>query len=75
MSFIAWGGLFAIHFLSYAPRMLTSLATDWRAARRREVPGAPVRLTLVAASLGAGVGLALLLLGDVTGWTGGHHFQ
>jgi len=70
-SFIAWSALFAIHFLSYAPRMLRSLATDWRSARRREVPGAPGRLLLVAASVGAGAGLAIVLLGHVTAWSGG----
>jgi hypothetical protein len=66
--FIVWSGLFAVHFLSYAPRMLRSLAADWRASRVRGVPGAGLRGLLVASSLGAGVALALVLLPHVTAW-------
>ncbi len=72
-SFIVWSGLFAIHFLSYLPHMLRSLRADWRAARRHEVAGAGLRLTLITGSLGAGLALALLLLPLVTGFHGGHH--
>jgi hypothetical protein len=71
--FIAWGGLFAIHFLSYLPRVLRSLRDDWRAARRSEVAGTHMRLVVLAASLGCGLALALLLLPLVTGFHGGHH--
>lgn len=72
-SFIVWSGLFAIHFLSYLPRVLRSLRDDWRTARRHEIAGSGLRLTLLAGSLGIGLGLALLLLPLVTGFDGGHH--
>jgi len=74
-SFIVWSGLFAIHFLSYLPRVLRSLAAGWRRERRRAVPGTELRLALVATSLGAGVALALVLLPLVTGWHGGGEFR
>jgi hypothetical protein len=69
-SFIVWSGLFALHFLGHLPRVLRSLAADWRVDRRRAVPGTELRLVLVATSLGAGVALALVLLPLVTGWYG-----
>jgi hypothetical protein len=72
VSFIVWGVLFVVHFLSYLPRMLRSLASDWRAARRREVPGSELRAMFVATALGAGVALALILLPAITGWHGHH---
>jgi hypothetical protein len=68
LTFIAWGIVFAVHFLAYLPRMLRSLADDWRTARRRSVPGAGVRGLLVAASIGAGVALALSVLSLINGW-------
>jgi hypothetical protein len=71
-SFIVWGALFAVHFLSYLPRLLRSLAHDWTAVRRREVPGSELRVMLVATALGAGVALALILLPAITGWHGDH---
>jgi hypothetical protein len=52
-----------------------SLRADWRARRRREVPGAELRLMLITGSLGAGLALALLLLPLVTGFHGGGHHQ
>ena len=73
VSFIVWGVVFAVHFLSYLPRLLRSLASDWTASRRREVPGSPLRAMLVATALGAGVALALILLPAITGWHGGDH--
>jgi hypothetical protein len=71
-SVIVWSAVFAGHFLSYLPRLLTSLRTDWRAARRDQVPGSELRAMLVAGSLGAGIALALVLLPLVTGWQGEH---
>jgi hypothetical protein len=71
-SFIVWGVLFAVHFLSYLPRLLRSLASDWTASRRREVPGSDLRVMLVVTALGAGVALALILLPAITGWHGHH---
>jgi hypothetical protein len=61
-SFIVFGVLLAVHFLAYVPRVVRSLRVDWTAARRRTVPGAGARATLVAAAAGGGVALALALL-------------
>ena len=70
LSFIAWGVVFGIHFLSYLPRVLRSLRDDWGASRRRAVPGTGLRGMLIAASLGAGVALALSVLSAIEGWHG-----
>ena len=70
-TFIVWGAVFGIHFLVYAPRMLRSLGSDWSAARRRAVPGSGLRGMLVAASLGAGVALAISLISSISGYHGG----
>lgn len=72
LSFVAWGVLFAVHFLAYAPRVARSLRADWAAARRHAVPGSGLRATLVAASLGAGLALALSTLSLIAGWHGRH---
>jgi hypothetical protein len=71
LSFVVWGVVFAVHFLAYVPRVVRSLRTDWRAARRAAVPGAGIRAMLVAASLGGGAALALALLPAITAWHGG----
>ncbi len=70
-TFIVWGAVFGIHFLVYAPRMLRSLGSDWSVARRRAVPGSGIRGMLVAASLGAGVALAISLVSSISGYHGG----
>jgi hypothetical protein len=67
-SFIVWGVVFAIHFLSHLPRMVRSLRSDWGAARRHAVPGAGLRAMVMAAALGGGVALALVVLSDINGW-------
>ena len=72
ITFIAWGAVFGVHFLAHIPRVIRSLGGDWGAGRRRALPGAGVRGMLVAASLGAGVALALSLLGAIAGWQTGH---
>ncbi len=72
VSFIVFGVVFAIHFLAYAPRVVRSLRADWGSVRRRAVPGTGLRGLLVAASLGAGLALALSLLSAISGWQGGH---
>ena len=71
MASVAWSAVFAIHFLSYLPRVLRSLRDDWRSARRHQVAGSELRLVLLAASLGCGLALALVLLPLVTGFHGG----
>jgi hypothetical protein len=72
VSFIVFGVIFAIHFLAYVPRVVRSLRADWGSIHRHAVPGAGLRGLLVAASLGAGLALALSLLSTITGWHGGH---
>lgn len=67
-TFIAWGAVFAVHFLAYLPRVLRSLSADWGAARRHTVGGAGLRATLVASALGSGLALALVLLPMIDGW-------
>ena len=66
VSFIVWGGVFAVHFLWYLPRV-------WRAfaeSRREGAPGSLVRGLLVSASIGGGVTLAVLLLSLIEAWHG-----
>lgn len=67
-SFVVWGAVFAIHFLSYLPRMLRSLGADWSARRRRAVGGAGLRGMLVGSALGSGLALALVLLPTIDAW-------
>lgn len=71
LSFIVFGVLFVVHFLAYAPRVVRSLRADWRAARRRTVPGAGPRAILLAAATGGGAALALALLPAILAY-GGH---
>jgi hypothetical protein len=70
ITFIVWGVLFGVHFLAYLPRMARSLSSDWTTARRRQVRGALVRLSILTGSLAAGAGLAVALLSAITGWHG-----
>ncbi len=70
-SFIVWGACFAVHFLAYLPRVVRGLGHDLRAARAARPAGTGIRGTLVAASLGGGLVLALALLSRITSWHGG----
>jgi hypothetical protein len=70
-SFIVWAGAFGIHFLWHLPHMVRSLPDYRSGARTRQVPGSGLRGVLVAASLGAGVALAISLAGAISGWHGG----
>ncbi|MEA2158428.1 MAG: hypothetical protein QOD66_808 [Solirubrobacteraceae bacterium] len=70
LSFIVFGGVLAVHFLAYVPRMARSLRHDWGAARRDAVPGAGVRAMLVAAAVGGGAALALALLPTIHAYAG-----
>jgi hypothetical protein len=71
IAFVIWGGVFAIHFLAHLPRVIRSLPANWGAVRRQATPGTELRGMLVAASLGAGLALALSLLGAIAGWQTG----
>jgi hypothetical protein len=66
IAFIVWGGVFGVHFLAHLPTMVRSLGSQWR------VPGARVRVALVAASVAVGAGIAMAVLSSITGWHGGH---
>jgi hypothetical protein len=70
VSFIVWAGAFGIHFLWHLPHMVRSLP-GYRRPGVRRVPGSGLRGTLVAASLGAGVALAISLASAISGWHGG----
>ena len=72
VSFIVWGVVFAVHFLAYTRRVVRSLRTGWGAAGGEAVPGAVLRRTLVAATVGGGTALALALLPTMNAWRGGH---
>ncbi len=70
-SFIVWAGVFGIHFLWHLPGMLRSLPDYRRGDRARRVPGSGLRGMLVAASLGAGIALAITLASAISGYHGG----
>ena len=72
VSFIVWGVVFAVHFLAYTPRVVRSLRAGRGVARGEAVPGAVLRRTLVAATVGGGTALALALLPAMDAWHGGH---
>jgi hypothetical protein len=64
-SFVLWVGLAGIHVLAYLWRLPRLLASD---LRRDAVAGRGVRWALLAASLGAGLAIALLGVHLVSGW-------
>jgi hypothetical protein len=66
VSFIVWGVVFGVHVLAHLRDMARSLRSDWT------VPGARVRVGLVAGSIATGLGVGLALLSSITGWHGGH---
>ena len=67
-SAIVWVVAFAIHLLVHGLDVLRSLRADWKQTLLRSTGGAGARAMLLAASLGAGLALALSLLGAITGW-------
>jgi hypothetical protein len=68
VSFIVWGVVFVVHFLSYLPRVLRAVGQT-ASGQGRKVPGAELRAMLLAAGVGSGVALALILLPVITGWS------
>jgi hypothetical protein len=64
VSFILWSAVFGVHFLAHLPGMVRSLS-------RVRIPGARIRLALVAASVVAGIGLGVAFMPSITGWHGG----
>jgi hypothetical protein len=69
-SAVVWVAALAIHLLVHGLDVLRSLRGDWKQTILRSVGGAGTRALLLAASLGAGLTLALSLLGMITGWHG-----
>ena len=69
-SAVVWVAAFAIHLLVHGRDVLRSLGADWKQTLRHSIGGAGARAMLLAASLGAGLALALSLLGAITGWHG-----
>jgi hypothetical protein len=68
LSFIVFAVAFVPHLLVHLPRVVRSLRGDWRAARRRSVPGSSTRAMLVALAVGRGLALAVALLPSITHW-------
>jgi hypothetical protein len=70
VAFIVWSGVFAVHFLAYAPRAARSLRGAWATSpsRRPHMPGRSVTALLLATSLCAGLVLALMLLPHIGAW-------
>jgi hypothetical protein len=77
--FAVWAFAFGVHFLAHLPRMATSLLgsrmpdslkVESAERRPRRVPGSGLRGMLVAASLGAGVALAISLVSAIGAWHG-----
>ena len=70
VAFIVWSGAFRVHFLAHLPRMGRSLRAAWGSgsSQRLRTPGRGVTAVLVAASLCAGLVLALALLPYIGAW-------
>lgn len=66
LSFIAWGVVFAMHFLTYSPRVVRSLI----GGRRQAFPGGVLRGMLVASAVGGGIALAGAILPAILRWRG-----
>jgi hypothetical protein len=66
LSFIAWGVVFALHFLAYSPRVVRSLIVR----RRQAVPGGVLRGIVVASAVGGGIALAVAILPAILRWRG-----
>ena len=67
VSFIVWGVIFGVHVLAHLRDMARSLRSDWT------VPGARIRLALLATSIVTGLTVALAVLPSIRHWHGGHH--
>lgn len=70
-SFVVWGILFGVHFLAYLPRTTRSLRAAWTETRGRPALASGLTASLLAASLGGGIALAVAVLSLITGWHGG----
>ena len=69
VSFIVWSAVFAVHFLSYLPRVLRSMRTLDRS------PGSGLRASLVAVALVVGIGLAVVVLPTIDAFHQRHHHR
>jgi hypothetical protein len=69
VAFFVWAGVFAVHFLAYVPTASRALGGTVAASHAgRRVAGSRLTATLVLASVGAGVVLALALLSRIGAW-------
>ena len=66
-SFIVWVGAIGIHVLVYLRHLPRLAVADWIRGKQ-EVPGRPLRRRVVAASLLAGGGVAVVALPVVAAW-------
>jgi hypothetical protein len=73
VSFIVWGGCFAVHFLAHLPQTVRSLRTGWTRSSRRRIAGWELRLGVLIGSVGGGLALALAVLSLITAWHGERH--
>jgi hypothetical protein len=69
-SFVLWFGAMTIHVLGHLLDTARLAPLDWARRTRRDVAGATVRQWALAASLVAGVGLGIVMLGPAAHY---HH--
>jgi hypothetical protein len=72
ITFIVWGVFFVVHFLWHLPRAWRAASFHWRASRPDRRPGSTLRALAVAATIGGGFALALVLLAQIDAWQRGH---
>jgi hypothetical protein len=71
VAFIAWSGVFGLHFLAYLPAAARSLAGTVVASRAgARVAGSKVATALVLGSVGVGLAGAVALLPRIAEWQG-----
>jgi hypothetical protein len=68
VSFIVWGAFFAVHVLGHLPRLPRVLRSDY-GFQAHGTPGRAGRQLAILVAVLAGVGLAMLLLGEFPQWT------
>jgi hypothetical protein len=67
-SFVLWFGAMAIHVVGHLLDTAKLAPRDWIRRSRRDVAGAGIRQWVLVSSLGAGVLLGLLLVGQASTW-------
>jgi hypothetical protein len=67
-SFVLWFGAMAIHVVGHLLDTAKLAPRDWIRRSRRDVAGAGIRQWVLVSSLGAGVLLGILLVGQASPW-------